>query len=158
MKKGIFILLISLIGSTAVMAQQSGAKSVYFELGGPGLASFNFDARLSHKQDGLGIRAGFGGFSLDGSGVVFFPVGLNYLIGKNTQNYFEVGAGITPLIATEDFSSNGGTFKTTFGHINFGYRYQPLVSGFTFRAFVTPIFGSFGFFPYYGGVSFGYKF
>jgi len=158
MKKAFLIVLVSLIGNMAAKAQQSGAKSVYFELGGPGLASFNFDTRFGHKQDGLGMRVGFGGFSLDGSGVVFFPVGLNYLIGKDTKNYFEVGAGVTPLIATEDFTNDGGTFTSTFGHLNFGYRYQPPSSGFTFRAFVTPIFGEFGFFPYYGGVSFGYKF
>jgi hypothetical protein len=35
---------------------------------------------------------------------------------------------------------------------------QPRSGGFTFRAFINPIFGSFGFVPYYGGVSFGYKF
>jgi hypothetical protein len=35
---------------------------------------------------------------------------------------------------------------------------QPRNGGFTFRAFISPIFASFGFVPYYGGVSFGYKF
>jgi len=35
---------------------------------------------------------------------------------------------------------------------------QPQNGGFTFRAFINPIFGEFGFIPYYGGVSFGYKF
>ncbi len=154
------ILLVALFcsGISSVNAQKSGAKSMYFELGGPGLASLNFDTRFSARQDGLGGRIGFGGFALDGSGVVFIPVGLNYLIGKETKNYFELGAGITPIIASGDFTSDGGTFTSTFGHLNFGYRYQPQAAGFTFRAFITPIFGEFGFVPYYGGVSFGYKF
>ncbi|MBL0133852.1 MAG: hypothetical protein IPP79_07520 [Chitinophagaceae bacterium] len=59
MKKVFLIVLVSLIGNMAAKAQQSGAKSVYFELGGPGLASFNFDTRFGHKQDGLGMRVGF---------------------------------------------------------------------------------------------------
>jgi len=141
-------------------APTQGAKSVYFELGGPGLASFNFDFRFGKRQDGLGGRVGFGGAYIDGSGAVFIPIGLNYLIGgKDGKNYFELGAGVTPLIASEEFSDDGdGAFTSTFGHILFGYRLQPSTSGFTFRASVSPIFGSFGFFPFYGGVSFGYKF
>jgi hypothetical protein len=137
------------------------AKSVYFELGGPGLASFNFDTRFANKEDGLGGRVGVGGFSLriDGEteGVVFIPLGLNYLLGKDGKNYFEIGAGVTPVIVSGT-SGGDGNFTSTFGHLNFGYRLQPQRGGFTFRAFITPIFGGFGFIPYYGGVSFGYKF
>lgn len=139
-------------------AQQTAAKSMYFELGGPGLASINFDTRFGPREGGLGGRIGFGGFSIDGSSVVFVPVGLNYLIGKETKHYFELGGGVTPIIASGDFTNDGSTFTSTFGHLNFGYRLQPQKSGFTFRAFITPIFGEFGFLPYYGGVSFGYKF
>lgn len=142
-----------------VTGQAQAAKSVYFELGGPGIASFNFDTRFGNKEDGLGGRIGVGGFSLtiDGekNGVVFIPIGLNYLLGKDTKNYFEIGAGITPVFASSD---GDGNFSSTFGHLNFGYRLQPQNGGFTFRAFITPVFGGFGFIPYYGGVSFGYKF
>ena len=77
---------------------------------------------------------------------------------QETKHYFELGAGVTPIIVSGDFTSDSKTFTSTFGHLNFGYRYQPITSGFTFRAFITPIFGEFGFLPYYGGVSFGYKF
>lgn len=139
-------------------------QSIYVELGGPGLASFNFDTRFSQKEDGLGGRVGFGGFSVgDGNGdkvgVVFIPVGVNYLLGRDQKNYFEIGAGITPVIATAKSSTgDNGSFNSTFGHILFGYRMQPAAGGFTFRAFVSPVFGEGGFIPYYGGVSFGYKF
>lgn len=137
-------------------AFSQGAKSVYFELGGPGLASFNFDTRFGPREDGFGGRVGIGGFSIEGESVVFIPVGVNYLMGKDGKNYFELGGGVTPVIISDDGS--GDNFTSTFGWLNFGYRLQPANGGFTFRAFITPVFGSFGFFPYYGGVSFGYKF
>jgi len=156
MKKYFLLTAVSLICSFLVSGQT--ATSIYFELGGPGLASFNFDTRFSKKEDGIGGRVGMGGFSVDGAGVIFIPVGLNYILGKDNKNYFEVGAGITPLITTGDFSDNGDNFTTTFGHLLFGYRMQPLNGGFLFRAFISPVFGSGFFVPYYGGVSFGYKF
>ena len=146
-------------------AGAQAAKSVYFELGGPGLASFNFDSRFGNKEDGFGGRVGIGGFALssdngnggtDKVGVVFIPIGINYLLGKDGKNYFELGGGVTPVIASSSFDSEN--FSTTFGSIWFGYRLQPKDGGFTFRAFINPIFGGFGFIPYYGGVSFGYKF
>ena len=157
----LFVLAIS---STCAQA----AKSVYFELGGPGLASFNFDTRFSPKEDGIGGRVGIGGFSIrsefsngtttstEHSTVIFIPLGLNYILGKDNKNYFEIGAGATPVITSSSF--NDENFSTTFGYILFGYRMQPQHGGFTFRAFICPVFSGFGFIPYYGGISFGYKF
>ncbi|RYF87076.1 MAG: hypothetical protein EON98_01670 [Chitinophagaceae bacterium] len=132
----------------------SQAKSVYFELGGPGLASINFDTRFSSGEAGFGGRVGIGGFSIDGEGAVFIPVGLNYIVGRDKRNYFEIGGGVTPVIGTGDV----GDFSETFGHLLFGYRMQPVNGGFTFRAFINPIFGKGFFLPYYAGLSFGYKF
>jgi hypothetical protein len=150
MKKVFFTLVfcVSLI-------QLSSAQSIFFELGGPGLASFNFDTRFSNRNDGFGGRIGVGGLSIDGAGVVFMPVALNYLLGKDNRNYFELGVGATPV-----FGSDGGDsdFSETFGHLNFGYRLQPADGGFQFRAFMCPIFGDGFFIPYFGGVSFGYAF
>ncbi len=158
MKKVLFFIAFACVSAT-VFAQQA-AKAVYFELGGPGLASFNFDTRFSKKEDGFGARIGFGGFSLDQSGAVFVPVGLNYILGKDGRNYFELGAGVTPVIVIDNTSgsSEDDTFGTTFGHLNFGYRLQPADGGFFFRAAINPVFGNGFFMPYYGGVSFGYKF
>lgn len=138
-----------------ILSNSSFAQSFYAELGGPGLASLNFDTRFSKTNGGFGGRAGIGGFSLDGSGVIFIPVGLNYLLGKDDRSFFELGAGVTPVFTTGDAS---GDFSETFGHVILGYRMQPADGGFTFRAFVSPVFGSGFFIPYYGGVSFGYKF
>lgn len=151
MKKIFFLFVIALCLSKAGSAQ---AKSIYFELGGPGLASINFDSRFSRGESGIGGRIGVGGFSFDDEGVVFVPIGLNYILGKDNKNYFEMGAGVTPVIGT----GNGDDFSETFGHLLFGYRMQPVNGGFTFRAFINPVFGKGFFMPYFGGVSFGYKF
>jgi hypothetical protein len=155
MKK--LLLFVAFIAVIQTLATAQSAKSVYAELGGPGLASFNFDTRFSGKEDGIGGRIGFGGLAIDGSGVLFIPIGINYLLGKDQKNYFELGAGVTPVFATGDITSNGN-FNTTFGHLLIGYRLQPKEGGFTFRAFINPVFGQGTFIPYYGGVSFGYKF
>lgn len=151
--KKFFIILFGMI----TVSQTSTAQSVYAELGGPGLASLNFDTRFSKTNGGFGGRVGVGGFSIDGSGIVFVPVGLNYLISKDNRNFFEVGAGVTPVFGSGDLA-DGDNFSSTFGHVLLGYRMQPADGGFTFRAFISPVFGSGYFIPYYGGVSFGYKF
>jgi hypothetical protein len=156
MRKSILCFIILLTISFAGQAQ--GAKSIFFELGGPGLASINFDTRFSGKEAGIGGRIGVGGFSIDGAGIVFVPIGLNYILGKDDRNYFEIGGGITPTFVSGEFTDDDGNFTTTFGHLLFGYRMQPVNGGFTFRAFISPVFGKGGFIPYYGGVSFGYKF
>lgn len=157
MKKSVLIIAL-LLGMYSAYSQ--AAKSIYFELGGPGLASFNFDTRFTNKEDGIGGRVGVGGFSIDGTGAVFFPIQINYLLGKDNKNYFEFGGGVTPVIISGDLIDDDGNdrFTGTFGHLTFGYRMQPLNGGFTFRAFISPVFGEGGFLPYYGGVSFGYKF
>lgn len=139
-------------------AQSQAAKSVYAELGGPGLASLNFDTRFSNSEKGIGGRVGVGGFSTEGSTLLLFPIGVNYLIGNDNKNYFELGAGATIVTASSDFSNDDKPYTGSFGHLTIGYRLQPKSSGFTFRAAITPIFGSGTFWPYWGGVSFGYKF
>lgn len=152
MKKIFVIFTLAMAATHFVSAQR--AQSVYFELGGPGIASFNYDTRFGARQNGLGGRIGIGGYSIDGEGVVFLPIGLNYLLGKDGRHFFEIGAGATPV-----FGNDGdGTFSNTFGHLLFGYRLQPINSGFSFRAFICPIFGDGDFIPYYAGLSFGYKF
>ena len=53
--------------SVLVLLLSNLAKSqsvVFFELGGPGLASFNFDTRFTGRNDGIGGRIGVGGFSI----------------------------------------------------------------------------------------------
>lgn len=149
------LLLTAFLIAAFTVSQAQGAKSVFFELGGPGVASFNFDTRFGPQEAGFGGRIGVGGFKIQEVGMVFLPAGLNYLFGNDQKNYFEVGAGVTGVFGSNETESD---FSETFGWLNFGYRMQPANGGFTFRAFITPIFGNGVFIPYYGGVSFGYKF
>jgi len=89
---------------------------------------------------------------------LFVPIGLNYLISKDERNYFEVGAGVTIVSITERYNNESDNFSTTFGHAYFGYCLQPKNGGFIFRAGITPIFRGNFFFPYWAGISLGYKF
>ncbi|MEN9572114.1 MAG: hypothetical protein RL172_3345 [Bacteroidota bacterium] len=158
-KKILCAFVLALLMMPVFTFAQTAAKSVYVELGGPGLASINYDMRLQKKEDGFGFRAGVGGFNIDGTSALFVPVGLNYLLGKDQKNYFEFGGGITIVSMSDDYySDNDGNFSTTFGHLYFGYRLQPKNGGFLFRAGITPVFNNNGFIPYYAGISFGYKF
>lgn len=142
---------------------QSPAKAVYFELGGPGVASLNYDMRFGKTESGIGGRAGIGGFSLGAVDnrftAIFIPLELNYIKSKNDRNYFELGGGITPVLVNESISTGDNErFRSTFGHVTIGYRLQPKEGGFFFRAAITPIFNKNFFWPYYGGISLGYKF
>ena len=75
MKKALFSILI-LFYFLPGQAQQA-ARAMFFEIGGPGIASFNYDQRFFRKEAGLGGRIGAGGFSFsfDGvrEGIFFFP-------------------------------------------------------------------------------------
>ena len=140
------------------ISAQTAAKSVFVELGGPGIASFNFDTRFSKSEKGLGGRIGIGGWKVEDEGFLTVPVGINYLLGKDNKNYFEIGAGFTYVHTSENYDDEESTFDGTFGHLTFGYRLQPANGGFTFRAAIVPVFGQGDFIPYYAGISFGYKF
>lgn len=155
MLKKLFLMGIVAICFNYTYAQN--AKSIYVELGGPGLASFNYDMRLSGKNDGIGGRIGIGGFTVDGETVTFIPLGANYLLGKDNKNYFEFGGGVTFVSYKSNFNGDGN-FRSNFGHLTLGYRLQPAKGGFLFRAAVTPVFGSGFFLPYFVGVSLGYAF
>ncbi|HWZ14587.1 MAG TPA: hypothetical protein VNW95_05055 [Mucilaginibacter sp.] len=139
--------------------QQSRAEDIFFELYGPGLTiSANYDTRFSQKRDGLGMRIGVGYDGSNSPGVVMLPIQVNYLIGKNTR-YLELGVGLTLLSANDDglpFNSKG-TSGLTIGTMTFGYRYQPVNSGFSFRVSLNELFNNANFIPY-AGVSFGYTF
>jgi hypothetical protein len=136
----------------AIMVKaQTPAKSFYVELGGPGLASINYDMRFAPKEDGLGFRVGLGGFSFWDESFLTVPLGLNYLLSKDKKNYFEIGAGATIVSSSSDGDE---TLRSTFGHLSFGYRLQPENGGFLFRAAIVPVFNSEGFVPYYAGIAF----
>lgn len=162
MKKFIYLFLVAFTFNFSVKAQ-SAAKAVYAEIGGPGLASINYDMRFKKEEGGFGFRVGVGGFSLSdnygsSAGIILVPVGINYLLGKDQKNYFEVGAGFTYVNASAKDSYSSDNFSTSFGNLTLGYRLAPARGGFFFKAEITPVFGKGFFIPYYGGIGFGYKF
>jgi hypothetical protein len=161
--KKIFVLLLVSSGLVNGSYAQEAAKAVYAEIGGPGLASANFDMRFAKREDGLGGRVGIGGFSLSDYGggrtsLLTVPVGLNYLIGKDRKNYFEIGVGFTYISTTSKDQFSSANFSSSFGNFTLGYRLAPESGGFFFKAEITPVFGNGFFIPYYGGIGFGYKF
>lgn len=121
-------------------------KAIFVELAGPSTTlGYNFEARLGHRLNGLGIRAGFGIFSVDGDSMISIPVGFNYLMGKRGK-YFEMGLTGTLWIASSDpygddlLAENGKTQTKVIGNFTFGYRRQPVKGGFLFRAGLSPLF------------------
>lgn len=168
--KKLFTCCLLLFMVTGAFSQRR--KTVFVEALGNGLTvSGNFDLRLKANQnDGLGLRAGIGGGSLDGTdeqgnsasvGIITFPLAVNYLVGKK-RSAFESGIGITPIyvsasgtIDDNDFSGKGLTLS---GFLNLGYRYQPLNNGFMGHIKWTPAINSSGFSPSWFGVGIGYSF
>lgn len=146
----------SIAQETAIAPVTQSAKAVYAEVGGPGLLSINYDMRFSKKNDGLGFRAGFGGWSIKKSTAIFVPLGLNYITSRNNRDYVEAGAGTT--FVSNNLSDGDGPFESTFGFLSLGYRKQPAEGGYFFKASLVPVFGKGFFWPYYAGVGFGYTF
>ena len=100
MKKILAAIILILLTTSDTNAQ---APQLYAELGGPSVAGINFDTRFAKKENGIGGRVGIGGFSIDGDGLLFIPVGINYLVGKpDSKNFLELGLNLTYVSATSD--------------------------------------------------------
>lgn len=151
MKKYTLVLVLFLIMSCTAFAQ-SIPKMAYVQLGGPGFMSLSihFDTRFSKKESGFGARAGVG-MPYWGMNTPIFPLGVNYLMGRDQKNYLEIGLGYTIVGYKGEPYYSSNIWNATIG-----YRYSPLEGGFAFKAEITPIFGD-GITPF-GGISFGYKF
>jgi hypothetical protein len=148
--------------ATGIQAQETTrAQNVFVEIGGQGLLfSANYDTRFGNRRDGLGGRVGVGYIAADGTSLATFPLSLNYLLGKG-RNFFEIGLGATIASAKSDgfwFEDDEASGTGTIGTMSFGYRLQPVDSGFSFRGGITPIFTKDFFIPYFFGVSLGYTF
>jgi hypothetical protein len=137
---------------------QVAAQNLFIEIGGPGLLfSANYDTRLTAHRGGIGIRAGLGYFGVDNTSLLSVPLQVNYLLGEEKQ-YFEIGLGATyaSLRTSSDNFLFGNAPGQFIGTATFGYRFQPLNSGFNFRANIDPVFDAHNFYPFWFGLSFGY--
>lgn len=137
----------------------ANASQVYLEVGGAGIIySVNYDGRFSKYENGLGMRVGIGGASVDGDGYFAVPVQVNYLAGAKGQ-YLEVGAGFTYVSAsfTDFFDNTTSSGSTVAGNLALGFRKTPFgKKGITWRVAFTPFIKN-GFIPS-GGASIGYRF
>jgi hypothetical protein len=159
-------------------------KSINLDLFGGGIvANLSFDMRLKKGvQDGLGFRAGIGGFSMnnaitaDANGnaglsdfsLTTIPLEINYLVGKK-RSAFETGVGILSLYGrasgtlTNQNTNNVITYDAKgfgFGavYLKVGYRFQPLKNGVTFNFAYTPLINGAGFQHYFGlGLGFSFR-
>lgn len=122
-------------------------KNIYVEfLGSNLLVGVNYDMRLKKgRMDGIGFRAGIGGISVSGFdqntevnlGIVTFPIEFNHVVGKRRSSLI-AGVGLLPIYAT--ISGDGELtdyeyvqeegFGLVGGFLTFGYRLQPLRTGF----------------------------
>lgn len=179
----VFVVFI-LVSTIDVLAQYSPpSRSVFVELGGPGLVySFNYDFRFDKDRlDSWGMRVGAGGYARtdtweggkDSNSLLTVPVQVTKMFGRSVH-FFEVGGGATFIYYRNtypDWNSNGTIVRKDFdfilnsgdtpalmGTLNFGYRKIPVDGGFTFRANLTPVFNQNGFWPIWAGVGFGYAF
>ena len=157
MKKLFSVLICSIVFNTFSFAQ-SANNTVFFELLGPGLASFNYDTRFTKKSDGWGGRIGIGGFGDRYESVITLPIGVNYITSGDNKNFFEVGINYTFVKADYPIFDFGDYNSISFTTLNFGYRKQPIKNGFVFRAAINPIIADGAFNPFYFGIGFGYKF
>jgi hypothetical protein len=136
----------------------SPAKVVFVEAGGPGLLSVNYDMRFTKSKSGFGGRVGVGGWSLKESKLVFVPVGVNYITSKNNLDYFEAGVGYSFVSNSNTKPGDTGPFKKSFGFVNLGYRKQPADGGWFYKVALVPVFGDGFFWPYWVGAGIGYTF
>ncbi len=156
--KKILLLSIALITILNFAKAQSKSNVVYFEVLGPGIASFNYDSRFSKNSKGWGYRVGIGGFGDRYENIITVPLGVNFITSGDNRNFFEVGINHTFVKADEPIFDFGDVSSISFSTLNFGYRKQPVKNGFVFRAAINPIIVDGSFNPFYFGIAFGYKF
>ncbi len=103
--KKLFMIFVLALASYQMTSAQS-AQSVYFELGGPGLHPSTMIPVLPVGKTVLEGVSASGAYTVDGEGIVFVPVGINYLLGKDSRHYFEVGGGATPVFGRQRWGRN----------------------------------------------------
>ena len=141
----------------------------FVELGGPGLLSANYDRRFAKQTDGWGFRGGLGYLNSSDYSLYSVPIGINYLAGRKGK-YLELGLNESLLFINVNHNYNYDnsvqifdTYATDHSTIaltslTIGYRSQPIVGGFCFRAGLMPYttFEGSSNLSFY--VSFGYNF
>jgi hypothetical protein len=180
--KYFFLAILATLSLHQLAAQEVPVPSqaVYAELGGNSLIySFSYDFRFDPTHtNGWGMQVGAGGYYRDNMGFFTMPVIVNHLFGKE-KHFFEVGAGATLMAFRAryvtwqcDESGCGPIYEqnrteiglpihgspNAMGMLSFGYRRIPVGGGVMWKATLTPMFNSNGFWPLFAGMSVGYAF
>jgi len=151
---------VTLILISCICFSQKPANAIFLEYGGPGLVSINYDSRFSKGQNGFGARIGIGApfIAFEESRTLLVPMAINYVVGKETSHHLELGAGVSIAVPLFIVPTKSFKWNNTFGHLNIGYRYQPVKNGVFFRAALNPAFSKDYFTPFHFGLALGYKF
>ncbi len=174
--QSLFIISINAQEPESKFTERAPRQNIYVELGGNGVA-FNvmYETRLNKRSDGIGLKAGLGGFSGSYEKVFTLPVGVNWLLTKDNKHFFEAGAGLTFLHYNDTYKYDPGwptidpypvylaglridKKNSVYGHMALGYRRQPKNGGITWGVALTPHFNQNGFWPVWFGFKFGYSF
>lgn len=158
-KRWITYSIISLmISFFANESYSQGQKFVFAEGFGAGmLLSANYDMRFqAGSREGMGFRAGVGSGILLGfwDATLNFPVGINYVKGKN-KSAFIMGVNLTTSILSNGFAGEAGV--KAIPSLEIGYRFRPITKGLAFQVTYNPTYlpGD-EFYPLYGGIGIGY--
>jgi len=157
--------LLSIFFSISIYGQEQ--KYVFLEAGGPSIfMSANFDMRFrTSSREGWGARAGVGHSFLfvdsDEMNALIFPVGINYILGKNRAGLL-LGLNATiPFLYGEDIRKSFGGVAIAARPLivpEIGYRHRPMKSGLGFHFSYTPIFNTVdGTMPVFLGAGIGYS-
>ena len=135
-----------------------GQKFVFIEGGGSGvLLNANFDMRLKKEsREGLGFKVGFGNtFYLEDGSATTFPIGINYVIGKNKSGLL---LGVNSTFSVFGEGTKKFDTKSFVPSLEIGYRFRPIEKGFSFQITYTPLFNTVdGTMPIFGGIGLGYS-
>lgn len=165
-------LLISFSATAQIKISKHASQLQLEAFGKSGLFSLNYDARFAKKEKGIGFTLGLGGaplglggYSCNSGFQLSFPVGLNYLAGKD-KHLLELGAGFVPAISSGTkrfctlppdekyfFSDDTGSY----GYLLAGYRYQPISKKLIYRIFICPLFQKDYNIKFWGGASIGVR-
>ncbi len=126
------------------------SQSFYLEFGGAGIGvTANYEFRFrKDQQNGLGLRAGIGGFHMWFFGnysITSVPIELNYIFSEDHKVSFELGASLTYTHVKEDistfFSGGGSNTEDVFiSYIPVGIRLLSERKGFMARFNTGPLF------------------
>ena len=170
-----FILIGLLVFSGLLFCQQRkfsdhGSQVQLEALGTGGLVSFHFESRFLKSNTGIGYNIGVGvapyglfESSCNTGGVISFPAGINYLLGKK-DHLLEMGLGAAlkfgggtkvycPELDDNFFESDNSVYE----YCLLGYRYQPRDKKLTLRIFISPLFQKDLAARFWGGASVGLR-